>query len=123
VTVADLTPADELGLLIELAETQFGISSPADYEWQVDRVSTHPGESRTLEQLLTLESKGYVKMTIERRDDTHKEWVYAKITAAGQKRISELYAAGVEPSADLIELSFDESGLPPPPGSSGESPP
>jgi hypothetical protein len=54
-------------------------------------------------------------MNTERRKDTNEEWVYARITEAGRRRISELYAAGVEPSRRLSELSFDEEGLPPSP--------
>jgi hypothetical protein len=68
-----------------------------------------------IEQILPLESESYVKMHTERRKDTNEEWVYARITEAGRRRISELYAAGVEPSRRLSELSFDEEGLPPSP--------
>jgi hypothetical protein len=52
-------------------------------------------------------------MTTERREDTSKNWVYVRLTNAGEKRITELRDAGIEASARWAELTFDEAGLPP----------
>lgn len=118
--MADLTPEDELGLLLEVAETHFGIAEPADYEWHVAHTRANPGEFATLAKLLRLEEAGYVSMDTGRReDDPDAPWVYANITEAGRKRISDLYGQGVKPDPSWSASSFDEGGLPPA-GTDGE---
>jgi len=101
-----LTPEDELGLLLELAETEFGLSEPENVEWYR---AQPPGESPTFDALRHLESQGYAELVTEWREDAQKKWIFAKVTPTGRKRMQE---AGVEPSASWSDLSFDEQGSP-----------
>jgi hypothetical protein len=105
-----LTPEDELGLLYEIAETPFGLGEPEDYEWNR---AQPPGTSRILDQVVELESKGYAEIATGWDEGERRPYVYANITNAGRKRISELQEAGVNASAHYAELSFNEEGLSP----------
>jgi hypothetical protein len=104
----DPTPENDLGMLLEVAQSNFGLSSPEAYARDVENTRADPDWSPCLSHLLRLEAAGLVTFSEERRSDTGAPWVYARITTAGHNWIGKLYALDVEPAL-WPGSDFDES--------------
>jgi hypothetical protein len=88
------TPEEELFVLMECAESPFGLGAPADYRWHVDR----PGESPTIDLVRHLENKGCITVSEGRDPQGGRMQVHAEITPTGRKRMDELVRDGIQPS-------------------------
>jgi hypothetical protein len=84
----------ELFILMECAESPFGLGRSEDHRWNVE----HPGSSPASDLVEDLEQRGCL-IVAERFDAEVQRTVSdAEITKEGRRRIDELIAEGVEPS-------------------------
>jgi len=81
-----MTRERELYLLMECAESPFGLGRVEDHEWHVANDPTS-----TSAWIAVLAKEGYLSIQSMGR------FANAEITPAGRKRLNELAAAGVEP--------------------------
>src|SRR5687767_2143415 len=98
-TVAFGGPDEELWLLMEAAESPLSLYEWNDYQYHAAR----PGNSPSLDFVLSLERAGYVRIIKARDDAEHRDLAAAEITSEGRRRMDALIREGVRPAN--IDLS------------------
>lgn len=87
------SPELELYVLMECAESPFGLGKSDAYRWHRD----NPGESPTNDLVRHLECLGYLTVVEVRDVHEHRMRMQADITPTGRSRLNELARSGVKP--------------------------
>jgi hypothetical protein len=85
---------NELFLLLECAESPFGLGFAEDFRWHVE----HPGESQTADLVAALERRGQLRVVNDSDPHSRDGQVAAELTERGRERIQELVKDGVTPA-------------------------